>query len=58
MWYLTSVDIETTLRKVIVKVTHDNYITPQQRDLRKRALVKLGKIYVQNTWDREASRRS
>lgn len=46
MWYLTSVDIEATLRKVIVKVTHDNYITPQQRDKRKQALVKLGKIYT------------
>ena len=46
MWYLTSVDIETTLRKVCVKVTHDTYLTPELRNRRKEALVRLGKLYI------------
>eukprot|EP00602_Paraphysomonas_sp_CaronLab_P007527 CAMPEP_0185019430 /NCGR_PEP_ID=MMETSP1103-20130426/2045_1 /TAXON_ID=36769 /ORGANISM="Paraphysomonas bandaiensis, Strain Caron Lab Isolate" /LENGTH=553 /DNA_ID=CAMNT_0027549749 /DNA_START=109 /DNA_END=1770 /DNA_ORIENTATION=+ len=45
MWYITSIDIESTLRKVCVKVTHDNFITPEARMRRKHGLIRLGQIF-------------
>jgi crotonobetainyl-CoA:carnitine CoA-transferase CaiB-like acyl-CoA transferase len=35
MWYMTAIDIESTLRKVCTKVTHDTYVTPAVRQSRK-----------------------
>jgi hypothetical protein len=45
MWSITSIDIESTLQKVCTKVTHDNFVSAEARDSRKRALVRLGEIF-------------
>jgi hypothetical protein len=45
MWYMTAIDIETTLRKVCTKVTHDTFVVPEIRKKRKKALLLLGKIF-------------
>lgn len=45
MWYMTAIDIESTLRKVCTKVTHDTFVEPEIRKKRKKALLLLGKIF-------------
>lgn len=45
MWSITAIDIESTLRKVCVKVMHDSFVSPDARLRRKRGLVKLGQIF-------------
>lgn len=45
MWYMTAIDIESTLRKVCTKVTHDTFVEPEVRKKRKKALLLLGKIF-------------
>lgn len=45
MWYMTAIDIESTLRKVCTKVTHDTFVPPDVRKKRKKALLLLGKIF-------------
>ena len=45
MWYMTAIDIESTLRKACTKVTHDTFVTPEVRKKRKKALLLLGKIF-------------
>jgi len=45
MWYMTAIDIESTLKKVCTKVTHDTYVEPDIRKKRKKALLLLGKIF-------------
>ena len=45
MWYVTAIDIESTLRKVCTKVTHDTFVDPEIRKKRKKALLLLGNIY-------------
>jgi ribosomal protein L12E/L44/L45/RPP1/RPP2 len=45
MWYMTAIDIESTLKKVCTKVTHDTYVDADVRKKRKKALLQLGKIF-------------
>lgn len=45
MWYMTVIDIESTLRKACTKVTHDTFVEPAIRQKRKKALLLLGKIF-------------
>lgn len=45
MWYMTAIDIESTLRKACTKVTHDTFVEPDVRKKRKKALLLLGKIF-------------
>jgi hypothetical protein len=46
LWGITELDIQSTLEKVCQKVLKDHSVTAPVRDLRKKALLALGEVFV------------
>lgn len=46
LWHITELDIQKTLEKVCFKVLHDHSVTNPVLELRKKALLFLGEVYV------------